>query len=48
MIKIAPKEIPKELINCYSMDNKIPIYSWYINETESSTINWNNIINDYI
>lgn len=49
--KQAPKlnEVSEELLKIYTMNGTIPIYDWYINETESSTINWTDeVVDDFL
>jgi len=43
------KVIPEELKNKYTMNGKIPIFTWYIDERAKNGVEWNNeLINSYI
>jgi hypothetical protein len=37
-----PKNIPAELVNEYTMNGEIPIFSWYLNGIGEYTLNWTN------
>lgn len=43
------KEIPIELLNDYTLNDKIPILNWWRNDSKNENINWNNdLINNFI
>lgn len=43
------KTIPKELINEYTLNGKIPVFDWYLDNSKKNGVNWDNkLINSFI
>ena len=39
----APRKIPEDMKNAFTLNNKIPVYDWYINEVvPTDSISWSN------